>query len=73
VANINLPILKEELDAQCRDNILERVHESEWGMPMMCIPKKDGKTIRTIDDFHELNKQMKRETYPLPKIQDIFH
>jgi hypothetical protein len=73
VANINLPILKEELDAQCKDDILERVHESEWGMPMMCIPKKDGKTIRTIDDFRELNKQMKRKTYPLPKIQDIFH
>jgi transposase InsO family protein len=72
VPAINMPVLKQELRKQCDDGILERVGESEWGMPMMVIPKKDG-TIRTIDDFRELNKQTKRKVYPLPKIQDIFH
>ena len=68
----NLPILKEEIQRQCDLDILERVGESEWGMPMMAIPKKNG-TIRTVDDFRELNKFIRRKCYPLPKIQDIFH
>jgi hypothetical protein len=72
VAAANMSVLKEELQKQCNEDILERVGESEWGMPMMVIPKKNG-SIRTIDDLRELNKQVKRKVYPLPKIQDIFH
>jgi len=72
VPSVNLPVLKEELKQQAKDGVLERVAESEWGMPMMVIPKKNG-SIRTVDDFRELNKQVRRKCYPLPKIQDIFH
>jgi hypothetical protein len=72
VPSQNMAVLKVELQRQCDAGILERVQESEWGMPMMVIPKKDG-AIRTIDDFRELNKCIKRKSYPLPKIQDVFH
>lgn len=72
VPRFNLGVLKDELDRQCAIGVLERVYESEWGMPLLVIPKKDG-AIRTIDDFRELNKFIKRQCYPLPKIQDIFH
>jgi hypothetical protein len=72
VAAVNMPVLKKALDRQENMGIIKRVGESEWGMPMMVIPKKDG-AIRTIDDFRELNKHAKRKTYSLPKIQDIFH
>ena len=53
-------------------DILEPVGETEWGMPMLVIPKKNG-AIRTCDDFRELNKWVKRKRYPLPTIKDIFH
>ena len=72
VPAVNMPVLKQELQAQVNKGILARVGETEWGMPMMVIPKKDG-AIRTVDDFRELNKWIKRKSYPLPKIQDIFH
>jgi len=72
VAYQNLEVLKHELNRQVELDILARVGESEWGMPMMVIPKKDG-AIRTIDDMRELNKCILRKCYPLPKIQDIFH
>ena len=41
-------------------------------MPMFVIPKKD-ENIRTVDNLRQLNKQILRKQYPLPKIKDIFH
>ena len=64
-------ILHEELERQVRIGMLAPVGETEWGMPLFAIPKKDG-AIRTVDDFRELNKQVIRKKYLLPKIQDIF-
>jgi hypothetical protein len=46
----NMGVLNQELDRQVDLDILARIQESEWGMPMLVIPKKDG-TIRTVDDF----------------------
>ena len=65
-------MFKAELDRQCQQGVLEKVYESEWGMPVMVIPKKDG-SIRTVDDFRELNKWVICCKYPLPRIQDVFH
>jgi hypothetical protein len=36
-------------------------------LPSFIIPKKDH-TVRTISDFRELNKQIVRKPYPIPKI-----
>ncbi len=36
-------------------------------MPSFIIPKKDY-IVRTISDFRELNKQIVRKPYPIPKI-----
>ncbi len=36
-------------------------------MPSFIVPKKDY-TVRTISDFRELNKQIVRQLYPIPKI-----
>ena len=62
--------VKEELDRQVKIGVLERVYESLWGMPMLCIPKKDG-AIRTVDDMRELNKCIQRRVYPLPRLMDM--
>ncbi len=40
---------------------------SKWALPSFIIPKKDY-TVRTISDFRELNKQIVRKPYPIPKI-----
>ncbi len=40
---------------------------SKWALPYFIIPKKDY-TVRTISDFMELNKQILRKPYPIPKI-----
>jgi hypothetical protein len=48
----------------------KRVNRSQWGAPTFIIPKKDG-TVSFISDFRELNKRIKRQPYPIPKIQNL--
>jgi hypothetical protein len=40
---------------------------SKWALTSFIILKKDY-TVRTISDFRELNKQIVRKPYPIPKI-----
>jgi hypothetical protein len=44
---------------------------SPWGAPVIFIQKKDGSWKLCID-YHELNKAMIRNQYPLPRIDDLF-
>src|SRR5210317_1119023 len=39
---------------------------------MFTISKPDG-TLRSLADFGELNKRIKRKPFPIPKIQDMLH
>ncbi|KAG7345551.1 reverse transcriptase RNA-dependent DNA polymerase [Nitzschia inconspicua] len=63
--------IQAELERQVDLGLLERVYESECGMPMFATKKSDG-SIRTVDDLRQLNKVIKRVHYTLPKIRDIF-
>jgi hypothetical protein len=65
-------LTKAELERQCTIGVLQKVYTSEWGMPMLVTPNKDG-AIRTCADVRKLNKQTVGLTYPLPTIQNIFH
>ena len=50
--------------------VLEECNDSEWGAPTFILPKKDGR-IPCISDFRQLNKHLRRNPFPLPKIQDM--
>ena len=54
----------------CSIGVLKKINKSQWGAPTFLIPKKDG-TVRFISDFRELNKRIKRQPYPIPKIQNL--
>lgn len=62
--------LRMEVDRLCQIGVLYRINRSEWESPTFIIPKKD-RTVRFTSDFRELNKQIKRRPFPLPKIQDL--
>ena len=68
--NNNLETLKVEVERLCKLGVLKRVNCSQWAAPTFVIPKKDG-TVRFISDFQELNKQIWRQPYPIPHIQDM--
>ena len=61
-----------ELDRLEHDGILTKVSWSEWATPVVSVPKKDG-SVRICGDFKvSLNKQLRVDQYPLPRVDDVF-
>ena len=48
-----------------------RPSKSPWGAPVLFTPKKDG-GLRMCVDYRALNKQTIKNSYPLPRIDEIF-
>ena len=44
---------------------------SPWGAPVLFVKKKDG-TLCLCIDYRQLNKMKIKNTYPLPRIDDLF-
>jgi hypothetical protein len=61
---------RREVERLIKIGVLKKVNRSEWAAPTFLIPKKDL-TVRFISDFRELNRQIKRKPFPIPKIQDM--
>ena len=60
-----------ELDRLEREGIITPVASSEWATTIVIVPKKDG-SIRICGDFRTtVNKAIKVDKYPLPKVDDI--
>ena len=70
IPRVHLETLKMEVNRLCEIGVLKRVNRSEWAAPTFIIPKKDG-SVRFISDFRELNKRIRRQPFPIPKIQDM--
>ena len=51
-------------------NDIIRPSVSPWNAPIILVKKKDN-TLRFVCDFRALNSVPKRDTYPLPLIQDV--
>ncbi|GKF14556.1 putative reverse transcriptase domain-containing protein [Tanacetum coccineum] len=47
-----------------------RPSSSPWGAPILFVKKKDG-SFRMYIDYRELNKLTMKNSYPLPKIDDL--
>lgn len=66
------PKVEAELARLCELDILEPVKFSNWASPIVSVPKTNGE-IRVCVDFKvTVNKMVKTEHYPLPRVDDIF-
>ena len=45
---------------------------SEWSSPAFFVPKPNGKGLRLVVDYRELNKITVPDRCPLPVIEDLF-
>ena len=45
--------------------------QSQWSSPIVLAKKKDG-TLRFCVDYRKLNKVTDRDSYPLPRMRDLF-
>jgi hypothetical protein len=62
--------LKHEIERLVSLGVLKRCSDSEWAAPTFIKPKKNG-TVRFISDFRRLNEELKREPYPILKIEQM--
>ncbi|KAL1918538.1 uncharacterized protein VTP21DRAFT_3198 [Calcarisporiella thermophila] len=63
-------IIKREVEEMLEQGVIEPAI-SPWAFPVVLVQKKNGK-IRFCVNFRKLNDVTKKDTYPLPHINDIF-
>ncbi|KAI4891972.1 hypothetical protein NFI96_009139, partial [Prochilodus magdalenae] len=65
--------LKNELDRMCEMDVITKVEEpTEWVNSMVCVDKKNrNKELRICMDPGDLNRNIKREHYQIPKREEI--
>ena len=68
VTQINV---KKEVEHLFLLGVFERSNDSEWGDPYFAQPKPKINRIFFLSNFRNLNKQLKRKPYPMPKINEI--
>ncbi len=66
------PKVEMELERLERTGVIEAVQFSDWAAPIVPIIKGDG-TVRLCGDYKvTVNQVVKLDTYPLPRIEDLF-
>ena len=51
--------------------VLEIENNLEWVAPSFAQPEPKSNRVHFLSDFRYLNKQLKRKTYPVPKINEM--
>ncbi|XP_068213182.1 uncharacterized protein [Palaemon carinicauda] len=64
-----LGIMKEEVNYLVREGLAEP-SASPWASPCLLVGKKNGK-FRLCTDYRKINNLTIKDSYPLPRIQDI--
>ena len=64
--------LKGKIDRLMKEGVIEPIAFTEWAAPIVPVLKKDG-TVRICGDYKlTVNQASKVDSYPLPKIDDLF-
>lgn len=62
-----------ELDTLEKDGIITKVNTSNWGSPLVVIPKPDGNVRLCVDYKIGVNPQLEPAHYPIKRIDEIFN
>jgi hypothetical protein len=65
-----LPFMKKEVKKLLDEKIIIPLRYSEWVANLVPVRKKNGE-IRLCVDFRNLNRSLKKDNYPLPKMEHI--
>ncbi|XP_031334015.1 uncharacterized protein K02A2.6-like [Photinus pyralis] len=62
-----------ELDLMEQNGLIEKTDYSEWGSPLVCVPKPDGNVRLCIDYKMTINPHLQNARYPIPLIDDVLN
>lgn len=66
--------VEKELDSLEAQGIISPVPTSDWGSPLVCIPKPDGKNVRLCVDYKcGVNERLVQANHPIRRIDDVIH
>ena len=68
--NCHKTVLKQIIDKQLEEGIIAP-SRSEWSAPIILVPKKDTNKFRLVVDHRMLNKSLRKDNYPLPRINEL--
>jgi len=64
--------VENELDHLEKEGVIEKIQSSNWAAPTVPVVKQDD-SVRICGDYKlTINQAAKTESYPLPRIEDIF-
>ncbi|KAI5721049.1 hypothetical protein M8J77_015290 [Diaphorina citri] len=62
----------EELDSLEKQGIIEKTEYSQWGTPLVIVPKSND-TVRICADYRmTVNNQLEPAHYPIPRVEELF-
>ena len=69
VPRVNEAMFRKEVYRLVKLAVIEESNYSEWGEPSFSRPKAKTNQIIFLSDSRNLNRQLKRKPYPMPKIR----
>ena len=64
-------MFKQEVEHLVVLGVLELANDSEWLAPSFVKPKPKSNQVHFLIEFRNLNKQLNKKEYPMPKINEM--
>ena len=68
------PVMQREIERQIHELLkhgMIEISRSKWRSPVLLVKKQDG-SYRLVCDYRNLNKVTEKESFPLPRLEDIW-
>ena len=71
VPRVHEAMFRKEVEIMVKLGVTKEANYPEWGAPSFAHPKTKTNQIRFLSDFQNLNRQLQRKSYTIPKIQEV--
>ena len=71
VPRVHKAMFRKEVERLVKLGVFEEANNSELGAPYFDQPKPKTNCVGSPSDFQNLNRQLKRKPYPMPKIREM--
>ena len=71
VPRVHKDMFRKEVKRLVGIGVIKEANESKWVANYFDQPKPKTDRVRFLSDFRNLNRQLKRKPYPMPKIREM--